>query len=226
LEKHAAHKAQSQVPREGARSTDSSEVSARRSEDDKNASYTEPELERPEARTDKVVPGFNFGGFGFGKQKEKGGMNLTISRPQESLPRKQELVEFQDERSLILSFLAMQAMRQQKRCADPDPTSRPNLHLNALPGMTVSFVTRSTRLARSYMMQTAFLQIAIFVTCILYASNYTLIVLHRSDVPHQKSIPLTCSISLTLMLRMIATQTMAKPMTAVPAINILLWASA
>jgi hypothetical protein len=54
--------------------------------------------------TDKVVPGFNFGGFGFGKQKEKGVMNLTISRPQESLPRKQELVGVQDERSLISTF--------------------------------------------------------------------------------------------------------------------------
>jgi hypothetical protein len=153
-------------------------------------------------------------------------MNLTISRPQESLPRKQGSVAAQVERSLILSFLAMQAMRRQKRCVDPDPTSKPNLHLTALPRLTDSFVTRSNRLARTYTMQTAFLQIVIFVTCILYALDYTLIVLHQSYSPHQKSIPLTCSISLTLMLRMIATQTMAKPMTAVPAINILLWASA
>jgi hypothetical protein len=53
--------------------------------------------------TDKVVPGFNFGGFGFGKQKEKGGVNLVISRPQESLPRKQGSVAAEVEPSLILS---------------------------------------------------------------------------------------------------------------------------
>ena len=54
----------------------------------KERTYVEPTLpsnhSTPEATTQ---PGSRFGGFGFGKQREKSG-GIEISRPLESLPRK------------------------------------------------------------------------------------------------------------------------------------------
>jgi hypothetical protein len=48
--------------------------------------YLEPELNRASDGGKGVAPGLRFGGFGFGKQREKqGGLNISV--PVESLPR-------------------------------------------------------------------------------------------------------------------------------------------
>ena len=93
LDKHAARTQTKQSTREqGAlnRSDDAQEVMGR--------GYVEPDLKGGRTAVGEEEPGSRFGGFGFGKQKEKKSGFWDITRPIESLPREFDLGSFRHEK--------------------------------------------------------------------------------------------------------------------------------
>lgn len=89
LEKHAIHKAKGQTSSTPPSHVSSTEDLPPDGRDGSHTGYTEPDLNAHPRTNGTTIPGLSFGGFGFGKQREKTKLaELNISQPAESLPRK------------------------------------------------------------------------------------------------------------------------------------------